>query len=317
MRGYEHTPVLAQEVVRSLNIRSDGSYVDATFGRGGHTRAILAQLGEKGRVLAIDRDPQAVASGQNEFLSDPRIRVVHARFSQLAEIVAQYGQYGETHPVMGVVFDLGVSSPQLDMAERGFSFRHDGPLDMRMDPASGVSVAEWLQGVDEDELAKVIRRLGEERFARRVARAIVQKQQERQITMTKELADIVADAVPTREPGQHPATRTFQALRLQVNRELEEITQALPQAVQCLSPGGRLVVISFHSLEDRIVKRFIRDASLADPYPADLPIRASELRPGLRAIGRAIKASKAEIEHNPRARSAVMRVAEKLEQTHE
>jgi len=314
MTGHEHTPVLAQEVVRALNIRTDGTYVDATFGRGGHTRAILAQLGENGRVLAIDRDLQAVASGKNEFLSDPRVHVIHARFSQLAEIVAQYG---ETHPVMGVVFDLGVSSPQLDTAERGFSFRHNGPLDMRMDPAHGVSVAEWLQSVDEDELARVIRNFGEERFARRVARAIMQKQQEQPMSTTKELANVVADAVPTRESGQHPATRTFQALRLQVNREMEEIREALPQAVQCLSPGGRLVVISFHSLEDRIVKRFIRDAGRADPYPVDLPIRASELKPGLRAIGRAIRASKTEIDRNPRARSAVMRVAEKLEQAHE
>ncbi len=310
MTGHEHTPVLAQEVVRALNIRSDGTYIDATFGRGGHTRAILAHLGENGRVLAIDRDPQAVASGQDEFSADPRIRVVHARFSQMAEIVAQYG---DAQPVMGVVFDLGVSSPQLGTAQRGFSFRHDGPLDMRMDPADGVSAAEWLQGVDESELAQVIRRLGEERFAKRVARAIVQKQYEQPIATTRELAEVVAAAVPTREPGQHPATRTFQALRLQVNRELEEISEALPQAVQSLSAGGRLVVISFHSLEDRIVKRFIRNASRADPYPEDLPIRASELRPELRAIGRAIKASREEVKRNPRARSAVMRVAEKLE----
>lgn len=314
MTGHEHTPVLAQEVVRALNIQSDGTYVDATFGRGGHTRAILAKLGEHGRVLAIDRDPDAVASGQNEFSTDPRINVVHARFSRMAEIVAQYG---DTHPVMGIVFDLGVSSPQLDAARRGFSFRHDGPLDMRMDPGYGVSVAEWLQSVDENELARVIRSFGEERFAKRVARAILLRQQEQPLSTTRQLAEVVAAAVPTREPGQHPATRTFQALRLHVNDELEEISAALPQAMDCLSPGGRLVVISFHSLEDRIVKRFIRDASRADPYPVDLPIRASELRPSLQAIGRAIKASKTEVEQNPRARSAVLRVAEKLETQHE
>jgi 16S rRNA (cytosine1402-N4)-methyltransferase len=309
-----HAPVLASEVVEGLKVQADGFYVDATFGRGGHTRMVLQCLGSAGRVLAIDRDPQAVAAGRSTFADDSRLVIVHAPFSQLRDVLNYDVQNfdGSQRPLLGIVFDLGVSSPQLDDPGRGFSFRRDGPLDMRMDPSAGISAARWLAGVDEAELASVLRRLGEERFARRIARAVVAARVQTPLQRTGQLADLVAAAVPTREPGRHPATRTFQAIRIYLNRELDELRAVLPDAMHCLAPGGRLVVISFHSLEDRIVKRFIRDHVRGDPYPPDLPVRADQLSPLLRAVAGPVRPGRAEIEHNPRARSAVLRVAERI-----
>jgi 16S rRNA (cytosine1402-N4)-methyltransferase len=304
-RGGEHAPVLRNAAIDSLAIRADGRYVDATFGRGGHAGEILGRLGEEGRLVAFDRDPEAAAAAAVLFDADPRAQFVRARFSELDRHVAPAS-------VDGILFDLGVSSPQLDEARRGFSFLRDGPLDMRMDPGSGASAADFLARSDEREIAGVIARLGEERHARRIARAIVAARESGPVDTTGRLAGIVAAAVPGREPGRHPATRTFQALRIHVNDELGEIERALPQAVAALKPGGRLVVISFHSLEDRIVKRFMRAASREDPAWAGLPELPAAARPRLRLVGRAIFADEAEVARNPRARSAVMRVAERL-----
>ncbi|MFZ5555898.1 MAG: 16S rRNA (cytosine(1402)-N(4))-methyltransferase RsmH [Pseudomonadota bacterium] len=301
-----HRPVLVTEAVEALNPRADGIYVDATFGRGGHSRAILARLGPRGQVIGLDRDPQAVAAG--EALADARLRVVHSAFSRLAEVLRELGVTG----VDGILFDLGVSSPQLDDAGRGFSFRLDGPLDMRMDTTHGPTAAEWLATVSERDLGEVIRRYGEERFAKSVARAIVAARTREPIATTRQLAGIVAKAVRTREPGQDPATRTFQALRIRINQELEELPLALAQSVGMLKPGGRLVVISFHSLEDRAVKQFLREQSSTAHIPARLPLRAADLpQPRLRLVGKPVRPGAAEVAENPRARSAVMRVAER------
>ena len=306
MSGGSHTAVLSEQAVEGLNVRSDGCYVDCTFGRGGHSRMILARLGTAGRLLALDRDPQAVAAGGE--IDDGRFRILHGRFGRLAELAAGAGLARAD----GIVLDLGVSSPQLDDPARGFSFRHDAPLDMRMDPGSGVSAAEWLASASETEIREVIRNHGEERFAKQVAAAIVAARARGPVATTRQLAAIVATAVRTREPQQNPATRTFQALRIHVNQELEELSLALPQCVELLGPAGRLVVISFHSLEDRIVKRFLRDKARTDHLPRRLPVRARDLpRPVLRLVGRSVRASAAEVAANPRARSAVMRVAEK------
>jgi 16S rRNA (cytosine1402-N4)-methyltransferase len=297
-----HLPVLVQEVIQALAIRAEGTYVDGTFGRGGHSRAILERLGSQGRLIALDRDPQAEqAAGA---ISDPRFTFARARFSDLSRILQE-------EKVDGMLFDLGVSSPQLDDPARGFSFRADGPLDMRMDPAGGVSAAQWLAQAEEEEIREVIRGYGEERFAKQIAAAIVASRVREPIVGTRQLAGIVGQAVRTREPGQDPATRTFQAVRIHVNRELEEVSVMLPQAVERLAPGGRLAVISFHSLEDRIVKRFMQDA--ARPWmPRDLPLRASEMpQATLKLLGRAIKPSPEETQSNPRARSATLRVAER------
>ena len=297
-----HLPVLVSEVIQALAIRSGGTYVDGTFGRGGHSRAILAALGPRGRLIALDRDPQAEQAAQG--ISDPRFSFTKARFSELSRVLAE-------RRVDGLLFDLGVSSPQLDQAARGFSFRLDGPLDMRMDPTSGISAAQWLAQAQEEEIREVIRGYGEERFAKQIAAAIVATRVGEPIVGTRQLAGIVGQAVRTREPGQDPATRTFQAVRIHVNRELEEVSLMLPQAVQHLAPGGRLAVISFHSLEDRIVKRFLQGAARPD-VPRDLPLRASEMpQPVLKLLGRAGKASAEEIKGNPRARSAILRVAER------
>ena len=303
--GGEHAPVLVDEVLRSLAVRVDGCYVDATFGRGGHAGAILGRLGEEGKLIAIDRDPEARAAAARLFADEPRASFIHARFSEL-------GQHVAAGSADGILFDLGVSSPQLDEARRGFSFLRDGPLDMRMDPQSGESAAAFLARAGEREIAIVIARLGEERHARRIARAIVAARETAPITTTGRLAGIIAAAVPGREPGRHPATRTFQALRIHVNDELGEIERALPQAVDALAPGGRLVVISFHSLEDRIVKRFLRAASREDPAWAGMPEVPAAARPRLKLVGRAVFADEAEIARNPRARSAVLRAAERL-----
>jgi 16S rRNA (cytosine1402-N4)-methyltransferase len=295
-----HRPVLESEAVEALAVKAAGLYVDGTFGRGGHSRAILAQLGPQGRLIALDRDPDAATAARA--IADPRFSFVRTRFSDLSALPPR---------VDGMLFDLGVSSPQLDDPQRGFSFRADGPLDMRMDPASGPSAAEWLATAEQQQLTEVIRDYGEERFAKQIAAAIAAARRREPILRTRQLADLVAGAVRTREPGQDPATRTFQALRIHVNRELEEVSLMLPRAVERLAAGGRLAVISFHSLEDRIVKRFMQ--SLARPeVPRRLPLRASEMpQPVLKIVGRAQRASPAEITRNPRARSATLRVAER------
>jgi 16S rRNA (cytosine1402-N4)-methyltransferase len=298
---------LLEEAVEALQIRSEGIYVDATFGRGGHSRAILERLGKSGRLIALDRDPQAVAHAT--LLSDPRFAMVHAGFGGLRDVLEREG----AARVNGVLFDLGVSSPQIDEAERGFSFRFDGPLDMRMDTSRGQTAAQWLGQASEREIGEVIRRYGEERFAKQIARAIVAARSGGAVDRTRQLAQIVAKAVPTREPHQDPATRTFQALRIHVNQELEELEVALPQSVDALDEGGRLVVISFHSLEDRIVKHFMRAESLPGNLPARLPLRANQLpKARLRVVGKPVFPSGMEVASNPRARSAVMRVAERM-----
>jgi 16S rRNA (cytosine1402-N4)-methyltransferase len=302
-----HVTVLLEEAVEALAIKPGGVYVDATFGRGGHSRRILAALGEKGRLLAVDRDPQAVAAGAA--LNDPRFTLVHRAFGELASAAGEAGIAAAD----GVLFDVGVSSPQIDEGERGFSFRHDAPLDMRMDTTQGETAAEWLARADEREITEVIRNYGEERFAFQIAKKVVALRGERPVRTTGEFAALVRSAVRTREPGQDAATRSFQALRIHINQELGELEVALPQALALLRPGGRLVVISFHSLEDRIVKNFMRDQSCADDLPKDLPLRADQLpRASLRLVGKARRPSAAEVAANPRARSAVMRVAEKL-----
>jgi 16S rRNA (cytosine1402-N4)-methyltransferase len=305
----EHTPVLRDEVLAGLAIRPDGCYCDATFGRGGHTAAILDALGPHGRVVAIDRDPDAIRAGRRHFEGESRLTLVRGSFGPLEERVRTAGLEGELD---GVLLDLGVSSPQLDEARRGFSFMQDGPLDMRMDNEAGQSAAQWLAKAGEREIADVLRELGEERFARRIARAIVSARTVAPITSTGRLAELIAAAVPTREPGKHPATRSFQAIRIHVNRELEQLETALPQAVRLLAPGGRLCVISFHSLEDRIVKRFIRREEQGDPVYAGLPNVPPHARPRMKRVGGAIVAGDAEVAANPRARSAVLRVAERL-----
>ena len=305
----EHTPVLLDEVLAGLGLQADGRYCDATFGRGGHTAAILGALGLSGRVIAIDRDPKAVQAGRRRFAGETRLTLVKGSFGQLEERVRAAGFDGELN---GVLLDLGVSSPQLDEARRGFSFMQDGPLDMRMDYESGQSAAQWLARAGEREIADVIHGSGEERYARRIARAIVAARSAAPIERTGQLAQLVANAVPIREPGKHPATRTFQAIRMHVNGELGALEAALPQAVRLLAAGGRLCVISFHSLEDRLVKRFMRREQAGDPVYAGLPAIPAHARPRLRRVGPAIRAGVAEVERNPRARSATLRVAERL-----
>jgi 16S rRNA (cytosine1402-N4)-methyltransferase len=303
-----HVPVLLTPAVEALAIdaRPDGTFVDATFGRGGHSRLILERLGPGGRLIAIDRDPDAFAAAQA--VRDPRFTPARARFSELQATLAAL-RAGEAD---GVLFDLGVSSPQLEDPRRGFSFRSDGPLDMRMDPTRGKGAAEWLERADEAAIREVITSYGEERFAKQIAKAIVAARGRGPLRRTGELAAVVAAAVRTREPGQNPATRTFQALRIHVNQELEELSLALPQAVAALKASGRLAVISFHSLEDRIVKNFMR-AEARPTLPERLPVRAREMpRPRLRIVGPPQRPGAAEIRANPRARSAVLRVAEKL-----
>lgn len=304
--GLRHETVLLEEAVAALNIQPDGVYVDATFGRGGHSRCILAQLGTGGRLIAFDKDPAAMVVGQG--WKDPRFEIVHRSFAQMTETLHARG----LTQVSGVLMDLGVSSPQLDEAERGFSFRYDAPLDMRMDTTRGLSAAAWLADADEGEIRGVIKDYGEERYAKSIAGAIVAQRAGAPITTTKRLADLVAGVVPTREPGQNPATRTFQAIRIYINRELEELSLALPQAEQLLAPGGRLAVISFHSLEDRIVKRFMREASSPPLLPRRLPVRAADIpAPTMRLVGRAIRPQASEIAANPRARSATLRIVER------
>jgi 16S rRNA (cytosine1402-N4)-methyltransferase len=302
-----HLPVLLNEAVAALAIKPDGLYVDATFGRGGHSRAILAALGPQGKLIALDRDPTAIAAGKA--FNDPRFTLVHAAFSRLDEVLASLN----ISRVDGILLDIGVSSPQLDDPSRGMSFRFDAPLDMRMDTTQGETAADFLARAEQHQLEEVIREYGEERFAHALAKALVAARSGQRISSTGQLAALVAAVVRTREPGQHPATRTFQALRIHVNRELEELSLTLPQALGRLRPGGRLAVISFHSLEDRIVKNFMRNAAHPPQPPKGVPVRAADLpAPNVRLIGKAIRASDAEVAANPRARSAVLRVAEKL-----
>ena len=300
-----HVPVLVEETMSALRIREEGTYVDGTFGRGGHSAALLARLGVRGRLLALDQDPAAHA---DRALQDPRLELIHARFSTMKQALEARG----IRQVAGVLLDIGVSSPQLDEAARGFSFMRDGPLDMRMDTTRGETAAEWLARADEKQIREVIFQYGEERFAKSIAAAIVAARTGGSLGTTRQLAAVVAEAIPTREPRQDPATRTFQALRIHVNQELEELALVLPQCVELLEVGGRLVVISFHSLEDRIVKRFLREQSRADTLPARLAVRAHDLpQPRLRLIGKARRPSDSEIARNPRARSAIMRTAER------
>ncbi len=307
--AYEHRPVLLDEVLEALNIRPDGIYLDGTFGRGGHSAAILERLSENGRLLAMDKDPQAIAVAQSRFAGDSRFSIVRGSYTMLGQEIEQRGWKGR---VDGILLDLGVSSPQLDDPSRGFSFRHDGPLDMRMDPDSGQSAAEWLAEASESDIAMVLKEYGEERFAKRIARAIVRERTQAPITTTARLAKIVAEANPKWERDKHPATRSFQAIRIFINAELEELEQVLAQSVDVLAPGGRLAVISFHSLEDRRVKRFIRDEVRGGEFPPGLPVTDAQLNRRLRAVGKDIRAGEAELAVNPRSRSAVLRVAERL-----
>ncbi|AMH18041.1 MAG: 16S rRNA (cytosine(1402)-N(4))-methyltransferase RsmH [Hafnia sp.] len=307
--NYQHKTVLLDEAVNGLNLRSNGIYIDGTFGRGGHSRLILSQLGPEGRLLAIDRDPQAIAAAAE--ITDPRFSIIHGPFSDMATYVRELGLEGQ---INGVLLDLGVSSPQLDDAERGFSFMRDGPLDMRMDPTRGLSAAEWLMKAEEEDIAWVLKTFGEERFAKRIARAIVERNRLEPMTRTHELATLIANASPFREKHKHPATRSFQAIRIYINSELEEIERALNGALEILSPEGRLSVISFHSLEDRIVKQFIRHHSRGPQVPAGIPLTEAQLRSQggrkLKALGK-MKPSSDEVSANPRARSSVLRFAER------
>jgi len=307
----EHLPVMVAEALQHLAIKQDGIYLDCTFGRGGHSQGILNLLGQYGQLLAFDRDFDAINSDYAQvMLTDERFKLKHSCFSELENIVKSAGLAGK---VDGILLDLGVSSPQLDNPERGFSFLRDGPLDMRMDSNAGVSAQQWLASVDEKELVKVLFDYGEERFARRIAQAIVEKRALSPITTTRQLATLIEDAVSVREKHKHPATRTFQAIRIEINKELDELKAVLQQSARVLGPGGRLVVISFHSLEDRIVKRFIRDESGAKYNPGRLPIKEVDIAKGiLKTMGKALKAGKQEISQNPRARSAIMRVAERV-----
>jgi 16S rRNA (cytosine1402-N4)-methyltransferase len=307
---YLHTTVLLDEAVNGLNVRPDGVYVDGTFGRGGHSRLILSRLGEKGRLLAIDRDLQAVEAARA--LQDARFSIIHGPFSALADYMAERQLIGR---IDGVLLDLGVSSPQLDDPLRGFSFMRDGPLDMRMDTTRGQSAADWLLKASAEDIAWVLKTFGEERFAKRIAEAIVAKNQQSPMTRTHELAELIVDASPFREKHKHPATRSFQAIRIFINSELQELEQALDSALAVLAPGGRLSVISFHSLEDRLVKRFIRDHSRGPRIPAGMPLNEAQIaelgKPQLKAAGK-MQPTDDEVAVNPRSRSSVLRVAEKL-----
>lgn len=304
-----HKPVLLEEALVALSIQPSGRYVDATFGRGGHTRAILKILGPEGRLIAIDQDPEAIKSGRETLGAETRLQLWHGSFGDLQKCIDEFGWRGE---VDGILLDLGVSSPQLDTPERGFSFSVDGPLDMRMNPAYGTDAAFWLSQAREEDIAHVLREYGEERYARRIAKAIVKARVESPIVRTRQLADIIAAAHPKWELHKHPATRSFQGIRIFINQELQALESVLPQCLAVLKTGGRLAVISFHSLEDRIVKNFMRKAALGDDYPLELPVTADQLNPLLKLVGKAVRASEDELRYNPRARSAVMRVAEKM-----
>ncbi len=305
----EHVPVLLDETLTALNIRPKGLYIDGTFGRGGHARAILERLSSKGQILGLDKDPEAFMEGQSLAVKDERFTIEQCSFATLSNVVQTRSWQGK---VDGILLDIGVSSPQLDIAERGFSFRKDGPLDMRMNPDEGISAADWLAHASMDEITTVIKTFGEERFGKRIARAIVETREDSPLRTTKQLADLVDKASPFREKNKHPATRTFQAIRIYINNELDDLSVALQQAIDVMAIGGRLTVISFHSLEDRIVKRFFRDQAKGDNLPAHFPITADQLNPSIKLIGKAIKAGEQELADNPRSRSAVLRVVEKV-----
>ncbi|MBT8766199.1 16S rRNA (cytosine(1402)-N(4))-methyltransferase RsmH [Metapseudomonas boanensis] len=309
--SFRHITVLLDEAVEALALRADGCYLDGTFGRGGHSRLILEKLGPDGRLLGFDKDPQAIAAGQALAADDGRFVIVQRSFAELGDEVGARGLQGK---VDGVLLDLGVSSPQLDDPERGFSFLNDGPLDMRMNPDRGVSAAQWIASATEEEIARVLKDYGEERFARRMARAVVQRRQEKPFERTADLAAVLSAANPAWEKGKNPATRAFQGIRIHVNNELGDLESGLESALEALAVGGRLVVISFHSLEDRIVKQFMRKHAKgeADKLPRDLPIRLAAFEPRLKLLGKPQYASEEELKANPRSRSAVMRVAEKL-----
>ena len=304
-----HTPVLYHEALDALRIQSDGIYLDCTFGRGGHARGVLAALGPRGRLIALDRDPEALIAGHQLAAEDSRFSIVQTAFSALSEAL----DHVSVDRVHGVLMDLGVSSPQLDDAARGFSFQAEGPLDMRMDPTSGESAADWIARAQTQDIAQVLWVYGEERFSRRIARAIVEAREQTPIVTTTQLARIIADAQPKKDPNKHPATRAFQAIRLFINGELDEVAAGLTQAIARTLPGGRIAVIAFHSLEDRLVKRALRDASRPPQGDPRMPLPNDAQRPRLKLVGKAVKAAEAEIATNPRARSAVLRVAERTE----
>ncbi len=308
MSDFNHQPVLLNEALASLNIRPEGIYIDATFGRGGHSRAILQQLNEAGRLIAFDQDPQAVEFARQNFADEPRLTIEHCNFNQVASVVEQLGLVGK---IDGVLMDLGVSSPQLDDAERGFSFLRSGPLDMRMDTAQGETAAQWLARVKLVDLINVLKRYGEEKFAKRIATAIVERREQQAITETGDLAAIISNAIPVKEKHKHPATRSFQAIRIYVNQELRAIEQGLEGVVSVLAKGGRLSVISFHSLEDRIVKRFMRDISSRPKLPAGLPVMEADIEVPFRLVAKPVVAGEQELKQNPRARSARLRVLER------
>ncbi len=305
---FKHTPVLLNEILHALKLRTDGLYIDCTFGRGGHSRAILEQLGEHGRLLAFDKDPEAIANVDSVLLDDPRFTLVHGSYTQLE---AKVSASKLMNKVDGVLLDLGVSSPQLDDASRGFSFMRDGDLDMRMNNAQGMTAAEWLNHAPAEEIANVLYEFGDERFSRRIARVIVEQRQELPITRTTQLADLVAKTIPKKEKDKHPATRTFQAIRIFINQELQELDTVLTQAMNVLAVNGRLLVVSFHSLEDRLVKRFMRDQSRGVDLPREIPVTHDVFKSKLNIIGKPIRGGKDEIAMNPRARSAVLRIAER------
>jgi len=309
--NFRHITVLLDEAVEGLAVRADGCYMDGTFGRGGHSRLILQKLGPGGRLLGFDKDPLAIATGEALAAEDGRFVVVQRSFAELGEEAVVRGICGQ---VSGILLDLGVSSPQLDDPERGFSFLNDGPLDMRMNPDAGVSAAEWIATAAEDEIARVMKDYGEERFAKRMARAVVQRRTEQPFTRTADLAKVLTEANPAWEKGKNPATRAFQGIRIFINNELGDLERGLEAALEALEVGGRLVVISFHSLEDRIVKQFMKRQAKgeADKLPRDLPIIPKAFEPRLKLIGKPVYAAEAELKANPRSRSAVMRIAEKL-----
>lgn len=303
-----HQPVLIEETMTALAIEPTGIYIDATFGRGGHARALLERLGPHGRLLAFDRDPDAVQAGEHLARLDRRLQISHARMSDIQTTVQAQALNGH---IQGVLLDLGVSSPQLDTPERGFSFTHDGPLDMRMDPTQGEPVSAWLARVSVSDLAELLRQEGEERFAMRIARAVVRERDQRPLLTTQALARLIERVVPTREPGKHPATRSFQALRMRINQELDELQAGLAGIVDVLAANGRLVVISFHSLEDRIVKRFMRAQASGPRVPKSVPLQGMATLGRLRVLGSPVRPTAAEVRRNPRARSAILRVAER------